>query len=126
MASRCRARDMQVGQEFHDHADFFYIDQPYWAEYEPHGGQRTWTAMAYLAARERRRNRPFRCSTSTIEPRLGRLLIWNNMALDGSPNRLDPARRVRGRSRGANISSPNGIASGRSSDAGGLAPTRAA
>ena len=34
-----------VGQEFKEHADFFYVDQPYWAEYEPHGGQRTWTAM---------------------------------------------------------------------------------
>ena len=38
----------QQGQRFREHADFFYIDQPYWAEYEPHGGQRTWTAMIYL------------------------------------------------------------------------------
>lgn len=28
----------QEGQRFREHADFFYVDQPYWAEYEPHGG----------------------------------------------------------------------------------------
>jgi prolyl 4-hydroxylase len=38
----------EEGQRFREHADFFYIDQPYWAEYEPHGGQRSWTAMIYL------------------------------------------------------------------------------
>jgi len=76
----------EVGQQFHDHADFFYIDQPYWAEYEPHGGQRTWTAMAYLVPPESGGGTSFPLLDLDVEPRLGRLLVWNNMALDGSPN----------------------------------------
>ena len=75
-----------VGQQFHDHADFFYIDQPYWQEYEPHGGQRTWTAMAYLVPPGNGGGTAFPLLDLDVEPRLGRLLIWNNMALDGSPN----------------------------------------
>jgi len=75
-----------VTQEFKDHADFFYIDQPYWPIYEPQGGQRTWTAMAYIRSPERGGGTSFPYLNLDIEPRLGRLLIWNNMALDGSPN----------------------------------------
>lgn len=74
------------GQEFKEHADFFYIDQPYWAEYAPHGGQRTWTAMIYLAAPESGGGTAFPLIDLEIEPRVGRILVWNNMALDGSPN----------------------------------------
>ncbi len=76
----------EVGQQFRDHADFFYVDQPYWAEYEPHGGQRTWTAMAYLVTPESGGGTYFPLLDVNIEPKLGRLLVWNNMALDGSPN----------------------------------------
>lgn len=74
------------GQEFREHADFFYVDQPYWAEYEPHGGQRTWTAMIYLNAPDSGGATGFRYLECEIEPRPGRILIWNNMAEDGSPN----------------------------------------
>ena len=74
------------GQRFREHADFFYIDQPYWAEYEPHGGQRTWTAMIYLNEPEAGGATRFKLLDFAIAPRLGRILIWNNMALDGSPN----------------------------------------
>jgi prolyl 4-hydroxylase len=76
----------QVGQCFKEHADFFYVDQPYWAEYEPHGGQRTWTAMIYLNEPEAGGATAFKLLGMAIEPRLGRILIWNNMAVDGSPN----------------------------------------
>jgi prolyl 4-hydroxylase len=76
----------QQGQRFREHADFFYIDQPYWAEYEPHGGQRTWTAMIYLNEPEAGGATKFKLLDFEIEPKLGRILIWNNMALDGSPN----------------------------------------
>lgn len=76
----------EVGQEFKHHCDFFYIDQPYWKEYETHGGQRTWTAMIYLNIVERGGATAFRHLDLSIAPLLGRLVIWNNMALDGSPN----------------------------------------
>lgn len=76
----------EVGQCFRDHADFFYVDQPYWAEYEPHGGQRTWTAMIYLSEGVVGGGTRFPLLDLEIKPRLGRILIWNNMAVDGSPN----------------------------------------
>lgn len=76
----------QQGQRFREHADFFYVDEPYWKEYEPHGGQRTWTAMIYLNQPEAGGATRFKLLDMQIEPSLGRILIWNNMALDGSPN----------------------------------------
>jgi len=76
----------QEGQRFREHADFFYIDQPYWGEYEPHGGQRTWTAMIYLNEPEAGGATRFKLLDYQVEPKLGRILIWNNMSLDGSPN----------------------------------------
>ena len=76
----------QEGQQFREHADFFYIDEPYWAEYEPHGGQRTWTAMIYLNEPDAGGATRFKLLDFEVEPKLGRILIWNNMALDGSPN----------------------------------------
>jgi prolyl 4-hydroxylase len=74
------------GQQFKGHVDFFYVDQPYWPEYSSHGGQRTWTAMIYLVAPQRGGGTRFSLLDVEVEPKLGRLLVWNNMALDGSPN----------------------------------------
>jgi len=76
----------ETGQCFRAHNDFFYVDQPYWADYEPHGGQRTWTAMIYLAEPEAGGGTAFPLIGLMVEPKLGRILVWNNMALDGSPN----------------------------------------
>jgi prolyl 4-hydroxylase len=76
----------QTGQQFKEHADFFYVDQPYWAEYGSHGGQRTWTAMIYLNVPEMGGATGFKLLELAVAPQIGRLLIWNNMALDGSPN----------------------------------------
>jgi prolyl 4-hydroxylase len=76
----------EVGQEFKPHSDFFYVDQPYWADYEPHGGQRTWTAMIYLNEPRSGGATGFTYLDLNIMPRLGRILIWNNMAVDGGPN----------------------------------------
>lgn len=76
----------QTGQCFKQHADFFYVDEPYWAEYEPHGGQRTWTAMIYLNEPTKGGATAFKYLDLNLAPQLGRILIWNNMAADGSPN----------------------------------------
>ena len=76
----------QVGQQFKEHADFFYVDEPYWAEYEPHGGQRTWTAMIYLNEPAKGGATRFKYLDLAIAPQIGRMLVWNNMAEDGSPN----------------------------------------
>ena len=76
----------QEGQRFKEHVDFFYVDEPYWTEYEPHGGQRTWTAMIYLNEPAAGGGTRFRLLDFVVAPKIGRILIWNNMALDGSPN----------------------------------------
>jgi prolyl 4-hydroxylase len=76
----------QTGQQFKEHADFFYVDQPYWNDYGSHGGQRTWTAMIYLNVPTMGGATGFKYLELAVSPQLGRLLIWNNMALDGSPN----------------------------------------
>src|SRR6476659_8174367 len=76
----------EQGQRFREHADFFYVDEPYWKEYEPHGGQRTWTAMIYLNKPNAGGATRFKLLDMQIEPSLGRILIWNIMALAGSPN----------------------------------------
>ena len=75
-----------VGQQFKEHSDFFYTDQPYWAEYEPRGGQRTWTAMIFLNRPECGGATAFRRLNLALEPHPGRLIAWNNMSLDGRPN----------------------------------------
>jgi prolyl 4-hydroxylase len=76
----------QPGNFYKAHADFFYIDQPYWPETDRHGGQRTWTAMIYLNQPERGGGTAFTLLNFEVIPRAGWMLIWNNMAEDGSPN----------------------------------------
>ena len=76
----------QPGQQFREHADFFYIDEPYWAEYGPRGGQRTWTAMIFLKEPDSGGATRFGLLDLGVAPVAGRLLVWNNMAMDGSPN----------------------------------------
>ena len=71
---------------FKEHADFFYIDQPYWAEYEPLGCQHNWTAMIYLNKPAEGGATGFRYLNLSIEPNPARILVWNNMAGDGSLN----------------------------------------
>ena len=76
----------QENQFYKSHEDFFYIDQPYWAETEKHGGQRTWTAMIYLNQPPKGGGTAFTELGFQIVPRPGWMLIWNNMNPDGSPN----------------------------------------
>ena len=75
-----------AGQEFQPHTDTFNPDG---ADYYAHcgeAGQRSWTAMLYL-------NRPgnggatrFKAIGKTIQPETGKLIAWNNLLPNGSPN----------------------------------------
>ena len=73
-------------QQFKCHADFFYIDQPYWQDVKRNGGQRTWTAMIYLDSPEAGGATAFPHLQMQVQPKPGQLLAWNNMTEDGSPN----------------------------------------
>ncbi|WP_315760979.1 2OG-Fe(II) oxygenase [Sphingomonas sp. Y38-1Y] len=74
------------GQQFRAHHDFFHESEPYWAAMQTQGGQRTWTAMAYLNEVEEGGATWFPHAGIRIPPRKRMLLIWNNMKLDGAPN----------------------------------------
>ncbi|WP_442680883.1 prolyl hydroxylase family protein [Sphingomonas sp. ASY06-1R] len=77
-----------VGQEFKPHHDFFDTNQSYWQEQVAIGGQRTWTAMAFLNEPAAGGRTNFPSSDILIAPKPGNLLIWNNMDELGSPNQL--------------------------------------
>lgn len=74
------------GQEFRGHYDHFLPSQDFWDSEQRRGGQRSWTAMAYLNAVEEGGSTDFTQIDLSIPPQPGALLIWNNMKVDGSPN----------------------------------------
>lgn len=74
------------GQEFKPHCDWFYPDQPYWPAERKRGGQRSWTAMAFLNTVEEGGHTHFVEIGASIEPKPGVLLVWNNARPDGTPN----------------------------------------
>jgi prolyl 4-hydroxylase len=77
-----------VGQQFKPHHDFFYIDQGYYKAEAETGGQRTWTAMAFLNEPEAGGQTNFPELGVKITPRAGNLFAWNNMDSEGEPNRF--------------------------------------
>lgn len=76
------------GQHFRAHHDYFHESEPYWPAMRAQGGQRTWTAMAYLNEVDEGGATWFPQAGIRIPPRRGMLLIWNNMGADGAPNDL--------------------------------------
>ncbi|RDC60390.1 Procollagen-proline dioxygenase [Alteripontixanthobacter maritimus] len=74
------------GQQFKPHNDWFYTDQDYWEIERKRGGQRSWTAMAFLNEVEAGGTTDFTEVGISIEPKPGVLLVWNNALPDGMPN----------------------------------------
>lgn len=75
-----------VGQQFKAHHDFFYEEADYWPEMMRTGGQRTWTAMAFLNDPEGGGETMFERASVKVTPRRGNLLVWNNLTALGAPN----------------------------------------
>ncbi len=74
------------GQEFKPHTDTF---EPGGYDYYVHTaqtGQRTWTAMVYLNEPEDGGATRFKTVGKTIQPQAGKLVTWNNLLADGTPN----------------------------------------
>jgi prolyl 4-hydroxylase len=74
------------GQEFRPHTDTF---NPGGADYFIHcaeAGQRSWTAMIYLNKPEDGGATRFKAIGKTVQPDVGKLLMWNNLLPDGMPN----------------------------------------
>lgn len=74
------------GQEFKPHFDWFNTETDYWQREKRRGGQRSWTAMAFLNEVEGGGTTDFTKVGISIEPKPGALLIWNNADLEGVPN----------------------------------------
>ncbi len=74
------------GQEFRPHCDWFWTLADYWPRERKRGGQRSWTAMAYLNDVDEGGATEFTDLGISIAPRQGALLVWNNAATDGSCN----------------------------------------
>ena len=76
------------GQEFKPHVDWFTPGTPAWDEAWPCGGQRAFTAMAYLNTVEEGGETDFPLLDIALKPRAGTLLVWNNTDANGDPNKL--------------------------------------
>ncbi len=110
MSEAIQGQRYAAGQEFKPHTDNF---NPGGVDFFLHcaeQGQRTWTAMLYLNQPEEGGATRFKDIGKTIQPETGKLVAWNNLLPDGSPNSatLHQGMKVR---RGRNISSPNGFGS---------------
>ncbi len=74
------------GQEFKPHQDYFHTGQEYWKKERKNGGQRSWTAMAFLNQVKVGGATEFPELKLKIAPQPGVLLTWNNSLPDGTPN----------------------------------------
>lgn len=74
------------GQEFRAHCDWFWTLGDYWPAEAKRGGQRGWTAMAYLNTVEEGGTTDFTRIGLSVTPQRGALLVWNNATPDGAPN----------------------------------------
>ena len=75
-----------AGQEFRPHTDTFNPGGYDFYMHTAEGGQRTWTAMIYLNQPEEGGATRFKTIGKTVQPEAGKLLAWNNLLPDGSPN----------------------------------------
>jgi prolyl 4-hydroxylase len=74
------------GQQFKPHQDWFHPGTSYWDLEMARGGQRSFTAMAFLNEVEEGGTTDFTDIGISIEPKPGVLLVWNNADPDGVPN----------------------------------------
>ncbi len=75
-----------AGQEFKPHTDTFEPGGASFFEHCADTGQRTWTAMTYLNQPDEGGATRFKVINKTVQPEAGKLLAWNNLLPDGSPN----------------------------------------
>ena len=75
-----------VGQEFKLHTDYFEPTGADYARFCAETGQRTWTAMIYLNVPGAGGATRFKRIDKIVQPEAGKLLCWNNLLPDGTPN----------------------------------------
>jgi prolyl 4-hydroxylase len=87
----------EIGQEFKAHTDYFEPQGQDYAKFCTVAGQRTWTVMFYLNEVEAGGATRFKAIDKIVQPETGKLLAWNNLRPDGTPNpsTLHHAMKVR-------------------------------
>lgn len=75
-----------VGQEFKAHTDYFDTQGEDFQKYCSIAGNRTWTVMVYLNEPGAGGATRFKTIDKLVKPETGKLLAWNNLRPDGSPN----------------------------------------
>lgn len=75
-----------VGQEFKGHTDYFEPGGLDFYKFTSVAGNRTWTVMIYLNEPEAGGATRFKAIDKIVQPESGKLLCWNNLRPDGSPN----------------------------------------
>jgi prolyl 4-hydroxylase len=75
-----------VGQEFKAHTDYFEPGGVDFHTFTSVAGNRTWTAMLYLNEPDAGGATRFKTIDKIVQPETGKLLCWNNLRPDGSPN----------------------------------------
>lgn len=75
-----------VGQEFKAHTDYFDPQGDDFTRYCAVAGNRTWTVMIYLNRPDAGGATRFKEISKIVQPEAGKLLAWNNLLDDGSPN----------------------------------------
>lgn len=85
-AETLQGQRYSANQQFRAHCDYFHETSDYWPKMVETGGQRTWTAMAYLNQVEEGGATWFPRAGIRFKPKRGQLVIWNNMCPDGTPN----------------------------------------
>jgi prolyl 4-hydroxylase len=76
----------EPGQYYREHFDWFDTNAAYWTSEQKRGGQRSWTAMAYLNDVEEGGQTDFLNLGVKVPPQKGALLLWNNVTPEGEPN----------------------------------------
>ena len=86
-----------VGQEFKAHTDYFEPSGQDFERFCAVSGQRTWTVMLYLNDVEAGGATRFKAIDKIVQPETGKLLAWNNLRPNGTPNpsTLHHAMKVR-------------------------------
>lgn len=75
-----------IGQEFKAHTDYFDPGGVDFHKFCAVAGNRTWTVMLYLNEPAAGGATRFKAIDKIVQPETGKLLAWNNLRPDGTPN----------------------------------------
>lgn len=75
-----------VGGEYKEHQDFFHPNTSYYETQMTRGGQRMYSCLFYLNDEFKGGETHFPKVPYTVKPKVGKLVVWDNLNPDGSPN----------------------------------------